>query len=390
MSDAAPHAESAESAVPGLRFDTATSARHQARLAGMNPNYWYPAEWSHAVRKGAVTEVSFWGDSIAVFRAADGRLGAMENRCAHRQIKLTEGHVRDCNLVCLYHGWSYDADARLVGMKHDDFGKRLPQIRLRSYPVRERYGLIWVFPGDPALADRVPLPEIPFYDRPDRWAHIRLDYTWEAQHYMVIDNLCNLTHLYVHGNWVPYGETMLADHGLEHGERIHLRWQHTLRRRDPLYPIYKLLFAPDLRSDESDTRMIYDYPYQRALSNGRIRSCNFMLPCTPTRTRVFTIQLWKSFGVHGGPSIPPAVMQQTWARLIRPYTREIFRQDGATVEAEQVALREHWRKPYPEPNPSVRLFEKVTIDRWRAHLDQQAGRLSLEAAAAPLDRVKRL
>jgi len=371
-------------------FETATNARHQARLAGMNPNYWYPAEWSSRVPEGTVHEVKFWGESIAVFRGANGRLGAMENRCAHRQIELTMGHVRDCNLVCLYHGWSYDADARLVGMKHDHFGKRLPQIQLRRYPVQERYGLIWIFPGAPELAERVPLPEIPFFDGPDRWAHITFDYTWEAQHYMVIDNLCNLTHLYVHGNWVPYEDTVLADHGLDHGERIRLHWRHTLRR-DYLHPINKLVFAEDLRSNESDTEMIYDYPYQRALSNNRIRSCNFMLPSTPTQTRVFTIQLWKSFGREGSSlRLPASVMQHTWAKLIRPYAKEIFRQDGDTVEAEQRALEQHWTKPYPEPNPSVRLFEKVTIERWRAHLAHSRGAATAEASGAPLDRIKRL
>lgn len=373
-----------------LTFESASHARHQARLAGMNPNYWYPAEWSARVGTGDVVEVEFWGESIAVFRGEDGQVGAMENRCAHRQIKLTMGHVRGCELVCLYHGWAYDTDARLVSMKHDHFGKRLPQVRLRSYPVRERYGLIWIFPGDPALAADVPLPEIPYFDGPDRWAHISFDYTWEAQHYMVIDNLCNLTHLYVHGNWVPYDDTVLAHHSLEHGERINLHWRHTLRR-DPMYPIHKLIFAEERGSIYSDTVMVYDYPYQRALSNNRIRSCNFLLPCTPTRTRVFTIQLWKSFGLGvGGLQVSPEIMQRTWTRLIRPYAREIFRQDGATVEAEQEALGEHWDKPMPEPNPSVRLFEKVTIERWQTYLAARRGDRPMREASAPVDRTKRL
>ena len=65
---------------------------------------------------------------------------AVENRCAHRQIKLTIGHVKKCDLVCIYHGWSYDEHGRLVDMKHDHFGKKLPVLSIRSYPVRERYG----------------------------------------------------------------------------------------------------------------------------------------------------------------------------------------------------------------------------------------------------------
>ena len=37
-------------------------------------------------------------------------------------------------------------------MKHDDFGKKLPSVRIRSYETRERYGIVWFFPGDQALA----------------------------------------------------------------------------------------------------------------------------------------------------------------------------------------------------------------------------------------------
>jgi phenylpropionate dioxygenase-like ring-hydroxylating dioxygenase large terminal subunit len=358
---------------PRSPFEAASAARHKARLAGMNPNYWYPLEWSARVARGELAETEFWGQSIVVFRGEDGRIRALENRCAHRQIKLTLGHVRECDLVCLYHGWRYDEAGRLREMKHDQFGKRLPVVSIRSYPVRERYGLIWGYMGDPADAERVPLPEIEYGDGDGRWAAVRFDYTWQAHHYMVIDNLCNLTHLYVHGRWVPYDVTTLTEHSLS-GERLLLDWHHTLRRDPGVYPIYKAVFGSDADPEVSDTRMIYDYPYQRALSNGRIRSCNFMLPERPDRTRVFSIQLWKAPRLPGlRRAVPHALMQRLFAPAVRPITMEIFRQDGATVEGEQEAVMgEHFDKPMPEPNPSVRLFEKLTIERWQAHLDAQA------------------
>ncbi len=216
-----------------LTFETARSRRFRARLAGMNPNYWYPLEWSEAVRKGKAVKATFWGRPIAVWRGADGVVSAVEDRCAHRHIPLTMGKVKGCNLVCVYHGWVYDRDGKLVAMNHDDFGRKLPNVGVRSFPVKERYGVIWVFPGEPELAERVPLVEIPHAEGPDRWGSIHFDYTWKAHHSMLIDNLCNLTHLYVHGNWVPYDETHLAHRSLE-DERIDLTWKHTLRK-DPLY-----------------------------------------------------------------------------------------------------------------------------------------------------------
>lgn len=383
--NAGPLPTSADNAID--RFSAAKSARHKSRLAGMNPHYWYPAEWSERVGRGKPVETKFWGDSIALFRGDDGRVGAVENRCAHRHIKLTLGRIEGCKLSCLYHGWQYDREGRLVGMHHDDFGKKLPKVQLRHYPVRERYGLVWIFPGDPAIADSVPLPEVLHADGPEEWASLRFDYTWKAHHHMVMDNLCNLTHLYVHGRWVPYDKTTLPHHSLTEGERIKLVWQHTMRK-DLLYPVNALVFLKSFAEKYSDTVMTYDYPYQSAVSNSRIRSCNFMLPIDDTHTRVFSIQLWRGFKIPGiGLQLPTSVMNRTWVPLVKNWTVEVFRQDGATVEAEQEALAEHFERPIPEPNPSVKLFEKVTIDRWEKQLSYLRGEITA-AQAGPGARAK--
>ena len=101
-----------------------------------------------------MTEVRFWNTSIALYRGADGRLFALENRCAHRQLKLSLGHVDGCNLTCVYHGWSYDGAGKVVGIPHDLFGKSTLKVQVRSYPVQARHGLIWIFPGDPRRGRR--------------------------------------------------------------------------------------------------------------------------------------------------------------------------------------------------------------------------------------------
>jgi hypothetical protein len=96
-----------------------------------------------------------------------------------------------------------------------------------------------------------------------------------------------------------------------------------------------------------------------------------MLPERADRTRVFSIQFWKAPMLPGSRrQLPHALMQRVVAPSIKPITKEIFRQDGVTVEGEQEAVMgEHFDQPMPEPNPSVRLFERLTIERWQAHLD---------------------
>jgi len=346
-----------------LRDDHAqASLAARARRVGMNPNYWYPAEHERRLRRGGILETQFWNESIALWKGEDGTIGAVENRCAHRHIKLSHGSVVGDELVCRYHGWSYDRAGSLVRMRHDDFGKKLPCIHVRSYPVRARYGLLWIFPGDPRLADATPLPEIPHADGDGAWARLAFDYTWKAHHSMVIDNLCNLTHLWVHGRWVPYDDTVLAELGVDDDGRITLLWRSKLRR-SWLNPFTGSVFSKPSAPGESDTSMIYDYPYQSALSNERIRSCNFMLPIDEHTTRVFTLQFWSHLPMPLGRRLPRAVTQLGMP-LVEQLTREIFRQDGFTVEAEQRAYLRHGSLPLPEPNPMVRRFNEVAVHQW--------------------------
>ena len=97
---------------PPPGFEEAGSLRQQARATGMDPNYWYAVEEVRRVKPGTVVEVVFWKHSIALFRGTDGSFRAIENTCAHRQLKLTIGHVQGCRLVCAYHGWEYGGEDR--------------------------------------------------------------------------------------------------------------------------------------------------------------------------------------------------------------------------------------------------------------------------------------
>lgn len=356
-----------------LDFASAPSVREKARLSAMNPNYWYPAEWSRKLKNGQRIETRFWGQSIALFRDERGEIAAIENRCPHRHLPLTMGAVKNCNLVCAYHGWAFNRDGVLQSVEHDLFGRPLPRLKIRAYPVKERYGLAWIFPGDPKLAEKTPLPLIPNAEGADSWPSVNFDFNWRAHYSMVIDNLCNLCHLYVHGKWSPFDKTWLV-HSSVSGERLELVWNHTLRNgfASALNKLFLVLPGEDILCD---THSVYEYPYHSALSNARVRSVNLMLPKSENETRVFTLQYWKPFALPLlSPAASRAVMKRILVPLIAPSVVEVYRQDGATVEAEMQRLDENFFKPIPEMNTSVRLFDKVNSERWQAWLDYSAGK----------------
>ena len=204
-------------------FLESKNRRQKARSAGMHPDYWYPAEKSERLKRGKAMGIKFWGRSIAIFRDHNGQVHAVEDRCAHRQVKLSLGQVKGCNLVCMYHGWEFDADGKLVNIPHELFNKPFPQIRIGSFPVQERYGLIWIFPGNPELKDVHRLPDIPELEGADQWGLVSIDFKWRGHHSMVLDNVSDFTHAYLHRKYKPFSDAKLTK--LETiGDRVHLSY----------------------------------------------------------------------------------------------------------------------------------------------------------------------
>ena len=127
------------------------------RRVGSHPDYWYPVCWSDELKAGKMLARHFAGEPIVLCRGKDGKVFALEDRCAHRQVPLHLGVVDGEGVKCGYHGWKYDRggaciDVPYLGMAHD----RVPN-GVKAYPCREIEGLVFVFPGDPALAeDRLP------------------------------------------------------------------------------------------------------------------------------------------------------------------------------------------------------------------------------------------
>ncbi|MBR0565053.1 aromatic ring-hydroxylating dioxygenase subunit alpha [Azoarcus sp. L1K30] len=143
------------------------------------------------------------GEPIAFYRGPEGRVAAVEDWCPHRGAPLSLGYVDKGKLVCGYHGLEMGCDGKTVHMP----GQRVRGFpAIRTYPVVERHGFIWVWPGDPALADSSLIPELQWANNPE-WAyggglyHIACDYR------LMIDNLMDLTHeTYVHSTSIGQKE----------------------------------------------------------------------------------------------------------------------------------------------------------------------------------------
>lgn len=349
---------------PPPGFDAARNLRQKVRAAGLDPNYWYAVELENNVKPGQVREIVFWKRSIALFRGADGAFRAIANRCAHRQLKLSLGHVDGCHLVCAYHGWTYDAEGRVVAIPHDLFGRKMPKFRVPSYPVKVRYGLVWIFPGDPALAEQRRLPEIPELEGPDRWACEPVVFTWRAHHSMIIDNVSDFTHAYLHRKYRPFVGAKLTRFETI-GDNVHLEYDAEVGRGR-----ISGLFVDRERVNTNHMTLCYEYPYQWSNTDDQIKHWLFVLPMDECTTRAFFLFYFKSLKIPLAPfAIPRTAMSLVLKLANRLLIKPLLSEDGFAVEAEQEGYEAHWDAPLAELNPVVRAFQEVTARKWQSYLD---------------------
>jgi phenylpropionate dioxygenase-like ring-hydroxylating dioxygenase large terminal subunit len=351
---------------PPPSFGEAHNRRQKARAAGLHPDYWYAVEFDGAVKRGEVREVQFWNRSIALYRDQQGALHAIENRCAHRQLKLSYGHVEGCELVCPYHGWTYDSNGHVTQIPHELFGRPMPRFKVPSYPVEVRYGLIWIFPGDPELAAARKIPEIPELEGKGRWACVPLDFTWKAHYSMIVDNVSDFTHAYLHRRYKPFEDSTLTRCEID-GDRVHLSYQTKVGRGR-----ISGLFVDRKRVNTNHMDLCFEYPYQWSNTGDRIKHWCFVLPVDERTTRVFFLFYFEALKIPALPvRIPRLLMTAVLKIANKMLIGPLLSQDGFAVEAEQAAYEQHWDAPLAELNHAVGMFQQVIIRRWEEHLSRE-------------------
>jgi len=128
--------------------------------------YWLPALLASEIPQPDCppVRVKLLGEPLVAFRDSEGRIGLLDEFCAHRGVSLWFGRNEACGLRCPYHGWKYDVSGQCVELPSEGpDGPMRKRIKLKSYPCLELGGVVWTYMGPPALR-----PEPPGLE----WAHV--------------------------------------------------------------------------------------------------------------------------------------------------------------------------------------------------------------------------
>ncbi|KAG1656474.1 hypothetical protein FOA52_005633 [Chlamydomonas sp. UWO 241] len=150
--------------------------------------FWYPAEFSAALKEDIMVPFDMFGEAWVLFRGADGKAACVADSCAHRACPLSLGTVKDGQVTCAYHGWRFNASGVCTEMPSTVHCKN---VGVRSLPVGEKDGFVWVWPGDGE-----PPAELPDYTRPPEGhvVHAEIFVDVPVEHGLLMENLLDLAH----------------------------------------------------------------------------------------------------------------------------------------------------------------------------------------------------
>lgn len=331
-------------------------------------NAWYAAAYDVEVGR-ALKPRRICDIPMVFYRTADGSPAALEDACWHRLLPLSMGRLQGDEVVCGYHGLVFNAEGRCTHMPSQETLN--PSACVRSFPVLERHRFIWVWPGDPALADPALVPDLHWNQDP-AWAgdgkliEVKCDYR------LVLDNLMDLTHeAFVHSSSIGNHALAEAPFVATHGDRTATvtRWMQDI---DP--PPF---WAGQLASVRSYTGRV-----------DRWQIIRFEAPCTiaidvgvaPAGTGA--PQGDRSQGVNGQVlnTITPEtatschyfwafarnyqLQDQRLTHQLREGVSGIFREDEIVLEAQQRAIDDRPGRPFNNLNIDAgALWARRLIDR---------------------------
>lgn len=187
-------------------------------------NSWYVACFADEVGVDAPLTRTICGAALLLYRDADGALVAMRDACPRRSAPLSLGVFRDGVVSCRYHGLAFGKGGACVANPH---GPITAALAGRTWPVVERHGFAWVWPGDPTRADAALIPDLSIIDETPESGKFRGYLPTAANYQLCTDNILDLSHTdYLHPETLGGGGLTQAKPKVAvAGETLTIRWE---------------------------------------------------------------------------------------------------------------------------------------------------------------------
>lgn len=345
-----------------------------ASASSLLRNVWYMGTLSSSVKQLGMKAVEICGEPIVIFRNDAGVVAAIRNICPHRGIPLSYGRVIKDNVECPYHGWTFSAAGICTSIPSLCEGQNLDctRVKIKTYPVHESHGMIWVFMGDQESATKAPaIPSLEFFDKTRQPNVISIaDFPCHIDHAVI--GLMDPAHgPYVHKSWFWRNERSAYEKSKKFAP-VPYGFQMVRHQPSKNSKAYKILGAPT-------TEITFSLPSVRVehIKVGRRNVVAFtaLTPINDKTTRIHQMMFWD---IPWLTLIKPIIAKFQRAFLGQDIDAVAKQQDGLKYDpalllikdADQQAkwyfgLKEEWEKSQTEKRDFTNPV-KESVLRWRS------------------------
>ncbi|NEP54289.1 MAG: aromatic ring-hydroxylating dioxygenase subunit alpha [Moorea sp. SIO3C2] len=323
------------------------------RRAPINPNHWYVVAQSRELTDRPLGVV-LWHQPIVLYRDRTHIVHALEDRCPHRQVRLSHGQVQGNQLECIYHGWQFDSSGACVHVPYLTARQQLPNCRLRTYAVKEQDGFIWLFPGD-ADPETVPLLGLPEWDHLNYIASYTTIDT-QAHFSFLIENLMDMYHGRLHDDLQAWANPVLREIETS-SARVDAHYDaESYYKIDKIYSVGQL-FIPAMRQlRPTNLDVSYVYPHWRSTLGNDFKIYCLFCPISETHTKAYLVHFVSLGAFHRLHKLPIRFRRFIKNRLFnaaRGLLAGLVEQDVLMMEDEQRAFEAIPQRKGPEFNQAV-------------------------------------
>ncbi len=171
-------------------------------------NTWYVAAWSSELEPRKILARRYLNEPVVIFRDSTGAVSALSDRCPHRHAPLRLGALEGDQIRCGYHGLAFNGKGECV---HNPHGPVPRAARVKTYPIVDRHGMLWLWMGDPNKADPGLILDYSWQD-PDKFYVGKRYLNILTAYQLEIENILDLSHIaYLHSTTLGSGGVAKGD-----------------------------------------------------------------------------------------------------------------------------------------------------------------------------------
>jgi phenylpropionate dioxygenase-like ring-hydroxylating dioxygenase large terminal subunit len=337
--------------------------KKDVRCCGINLNNWYVVARSSEIRDRPVG-VTLWQQNIVLYRDNQGKIKALEDRCPHRHVKLSDGKVVENEIECAYHGWRFNEQGSCSFIPYLTSKQKLPTCQIRCYPVQELDGFIWLFPGDANSEEILPLG-IPEWDHLNYIATVSV-IDCPGHYSFLIENLMDMYHGHLHNDYQAWASASLQELNADDRRVDAIYEAQSYYRIDKIWSISQLFFPSLRRLHPEPLKVSYIYPHWVSTLGEDFKIYCLFCPLNETATRAYLIHftsLNSFWRLHKLPIWFRRFLKNSLFGAAQKLLDGLVRQDVAMIQQEQLAYLENPHRPVAELNPAIAKVQKLILQQ---------------------------